>query len=92
MPATPSQLRVLPQARSSTLVVEECLFMKVLRQVGPGIHVEAEMGRFLTDVAHFEHHAAVAGTVEHVADGGATSSLILLQADAGEVIAALSRP
>ena len=80
VPATPSQLRVLPQARSSTLVVEECLFMKVLRQVGPGIHVEAEMGRFLTDVAHFEHHAAVAGTVEHVADGGATSSLILLQA------------
>ena len=80
MPAMPTPPRQLPQARSSVLVLEECLFMKVLRQVSPGVNIEAEIGRFLTDVARFEHCAAVAGHVEHVAADGASSTLILLQA------------
>lgn len=78
--ATPAQLRALPQSRSSALVLEESVFVKVLRQVGAGINVEAEVGRFLTDVARFEHTAAVAGSVEHVGADGTPSTLILLQA------------
>ena len=38
------------------------------------------MGRFLTEVAKFEHCAPVAGSVEHVAADGSTSVLMLLQA------------
>jgi maltose alpha-D-glucosyltransferase/alpha-amylase len=71
--------RLLPQARSSALVLDDALFMKLLRQVRPGISVEAEVGRFLTDVARFEHCAPVAGTVEYLADDGTASTLVLLQ-------------
>jgi maltose alpha-D-glucosyltransferase/alpha-amylase len=71
--------RPLPQARSSALVIGDGLFMKVLRQVRPGISVEAEVGRFLTDVARFEHCAPVAGTVNYLADDGTPSTLVLLQ-------------
>ncbi len=71
--------RPLPQARSSALVIGDGLFMKLLRQVRAGISVEAEVGRFLTDVAHFEHCAPVAGTVEYLADDGTPSTLVLLQ-------------
>lgn len=71
--------RPLPQARSSALVIGDNLFMKVLRQVRTGISVEAEVGRFLTDVARFEHCAPVAGTVEYLADDGTRSTLVLLQ-------------
>lgn len=79
MPALPT-LRALPHSRSSALVVEEGLFVKVLRQLRTGVQVEAEMARFLSEVARFEHHAALAGTVEHVADDGTASCLVVAHA------------
>lgn len=73
-------LRALPQARHSALILGERLFLKLLRRIQAGLNVELEMGRFLTEVAKFEHCAPVAGSVEHVAADGSTSVLMLLQA------------
>ena len=77
---THAGLRALPQTRGSALVFGSRLFLKVLRRVREGVNIELEVGRFLTDVAHFEHCAPVAGSVEHVASDGSTSVLVLLQA------------
>ena len=45
----------------------------------PGINPEAEIGRFLTDVAHFPNVVPVAGTLEYVGSEG-RFTLALLQA------------
>ncbi len=72
-------LRTLTQGRGSALVLGERLFLKVLRRAGSGIHVELEMGRFLTEVAHFAHAVPVAGSVSYVAGDGSVGTLALLQ-------------
>src|SRR5262249_20878097 len=41
--------------------------------------MELEVGRFLTDVAHFEHIVPVAGAVEFRGDDGGTYTVALLQ-------------
>jgi maltose alpha-D-glucosyltransferase/alpha-amylase len=69
-----------PQGRHSTSQVGASLFLKLLRQVQPGINTELEMGRFLHEVAHFEHCVPVAGSLAHVASDGTLSTLGLLQA------------
>jgi len=73
-------LHALPQGHNSTVQIGERLFLKVLRQVQPGINAEIEIGRFLHDVAHYEYAAPLAGSVEHVAADGTRSTLALLQA------------
>ncbi|HJW10558.1 MAG TPA: alpha-glucosidase C-terminal domain-containing protein, partial [Albitalea sp.] len=73
-------MHVLPQSREATVGLGERLFMKVLRRVRAGINSEIEVGRFLTDVAHFEHCVPLAGSVSHVAADGTTSVIALLQA------------
>jgi maltose alpha-D-glucosyltransferase/alpha-amylase len=79
-PDAHTPLRPLPQSRGSSVTLGERLFIKVPRQVHAGINVDLEMGRFLTEVARFEHCVPVAGSVEHVAADGASSTLAVLQA------------
>ena len=71
-----------PQAQSSNTVVTfgERIFLKGYRRVRPGLNPELEIGRFLTEVARFEHCVPVAGALEHVADDGSTVTLALVQA------------
>jgi maltose alpha-D-glucosyltransferase/alpha-amylase len=73
-------LRLLPSSRACTATFGERVFLKVARRVRAGIDVEFEVGKFLTEVAHFAHCAAVLGSVEHVATDGQRSMLVLLQA------------
>lgn len=73
-------LQVQQQARNTTVQLGERLFLKVMRQVQPGLSVEHELGRFLSEVAHFDHCAPLAGSVEHVAADGTVSTLALLHA------------
>ena len=54
-------------------------FLKIYRRLRPGINPEAEIGRFLTDVAHFPNVVPVAGTLEYVGSEG-RFTLALLQA------------
>ncbi|MEO5764348.1 MAG: putative maltokinase, partial [Casimicrobiaceae bacterium] len=70
-----------PAAQSSNTVVAlgERLFLKAYRRIQPGVNPEAEIGRYLTDVARFEHSVPVAGTIDYVADDGHIETVALLQ-------------
>jgi maltose alpha-D-glucosyltransferase / alpha-amylase len=68
------------QGSNTAVRVGERLFLKALRRVQPGINPELELGRFLTEVAHFPNIVPLAGAVEYVADDGTPATLLLLQA------------
>ena len=71
----------LPAALSSNTIVTlgERLFLKAYRRLQPGVNPEAEIGRFLTEVARFPNSVPVAGTIEHVDGAGQVTTLALLQ-------------
>jgi maltose alpha-D-glucosyltransferase/alpha-amylase len=71
----------MPGAQSSNTIVvmDERLFLKGYRRLQAGINPEAEIGRFLTESAHFSHSVPVAGMLEYVADDGSVMTLALLQ-------------
>jgi maltose alpha-D-glucosyltransferase / alpha-amylase len=68
------------QGTNTTLRLGDSLFLKLYRNVRPGLSPEVEIGRFLTDVACFPNIVPVAGAVEYRGEDGATSTLALLQA------------
>jgi maltose alpha-D-glucosyltransferase/alpha-amylase len=76
---------VLPGAQSSNTVVElgDKLFLKAYRRLQAGINPEAEIGRYLTDVAGFANSVPVAGTLEYTDSDGRVTTLALLQAYVG---------
>jgi maltose alpha-D-glucosyltransferase/alpha-amylase len=76
--ATP--LRRLTTSSNSISLLGDRLFLKCYRRLHAGISPELEMGRHLTDVAHYEHCVPVAGSVEFHAKDGAVWVLALLQA------------
>lgn len=71
-----------PTALSSNTVVmlDETLFLKGYRQIRPGVNPELEMGRFLTEVAHFPNSVPVLGSIEYESAEGLVGTLGLLQA------------
>jgi maltose alpha-D-glucosyltransferase/alpha-amylase len=70
-----------PKAQSSNTIVmvDELLFLKGCRRLRTGINPELEIGRYLTDVAGFEHCAPLAGWLEHVDADGTPTTLALVQ-------------
>jgi maltose alpha-D-glucosyltransferase/alpha-amylase len=78
---------------NTSIIVDDDYVIKILRKVAPGLHPEIEIGRFLTDVAHFKNAPALLGTVELVEESG-TSALAVVhafvenQGDAWTVISA----
>jgi maltose alpha-D-glucosyltransferase/alpha-amylase len=68
------------EGSNSAVIVNERLFLKGYRHMRRGIHPEVEIGRFLTDVARFDHTVPVAGSLELEAADGSTTSLAVLQA------------
>jgi len=70
----------LTQGSNTALKCGERLFLKFYRRLRPGVNPEAEIGRFLTEVAHFTHIPSVAGVVEYHREGAAVTTLGLLQA------------
>lgn len=82
VPADPDHLPVArPGAQSSNTVValDETLFVKGYRRVRPGLNPELEMGRFLTDVAHFPNCVPVLGALEYFGDDGQVLTLAMVQ-------------
>jgi maltose alpha-D-glucosyltransferase/alpha-amylase len=71
-----------PQAQSSNTVVTigERLFLKGYRRLRFGVNPELEVGRFLTEVAGFEHCVPVAGAWEYTGADGTVMTVALLQA------------
>ena len=70
----------LTQGSNTTLKCGTKLFLKFYRRLQPGVNPEVEIGRFLTEVAHFAHIAAIAGVVEYRREDGAAFTLALLHA------------
>ncbi|HSY07106.1 MAG TPA: maltose alpha-D-glucosyltransferase [Steroidobacteraceae bacterium] len=70
----------LTQGSNTAVKCGARLFLKFYRHLQPGVNPEAEIGRFLTEVAHFTHIAPVAGVVEYHRDGAEVATLGLLQA------------
>jgi len=62
---------------NTTVVVDTSYVVKLFRRIKPGIHPEEEMGRFLTDVAGYQHTPALLGTIE-LGEGGETSALAVV--------------
>ncbi|MEJ1126015.1 maltose alpha-D-glucosyltransferase [Variovorax sp. CCNWLW225] len=65
---------------SNTVVtVNETLFLKGYRHLREGLNPELEMGRFLTEVAHYPHCVPVLGALEYTASDGRTMTLAMVQ-------------
>ncbi len=66
---SPTPLHRLTASSNSVSLLGDRLFLKAYRRLQAGESPELEMGRFLTDVAHFAHCVPVAGSVEFVDSG-----------------------
>jgi maltose alpha-D-glucosyltransferase/alpha-amylase len=71
-----------PQSQSSNTIVTlgERLFLKGYRRLRAGLNPEVEIGRFLTEVAHFPNCVPVAGALQYEPADGLPMTLALLQA------------
>jgi maltose alpha-D-glucosyltransferase/alpha-amylase len=67
------------QGSNTAVVLGEKLFLKGYRHLQIGKHPEFEIGRFLTEVAHFPNTPPVVGLVEYQGDNGNNMTLALLQ-------------
>jgi maltose alpha-D-glucosyltransferase / alpha-amylase len=67
------------QTSNSFVTLGSSLFLKIYRQLRPGTSIELEIGRYLTEVAHFPHCVPVAGAVEYTGADGTPATLALLQ-------------
>jgi maltose alpha-D-glucosyltransferase/alpha-amylase len=71
--------RMGKEQSNTSVRVGETMVLKVYRRIEEGIHPEVEMGRFLTDVAHFNNVPTLLGTVELISADGRPSALAILQ-------------
>jgi len=55
---------------NSSIVIDQHAILKLYRRFQPGADAEAEMGRFLTDVARFANTPKLLGTIELEEPGG----------------------
>ncbi|CAA9489483.1 MAG: GH13_16 / GH13_36 / GH13_4 / GH13_17 / GH13_ 23 / GH13 / GH13_31 / GH13_40 / GH13_29 / GH13_30 / G H13_35 / GH13_20 / GH13_2 / GH13_1 / GH13_34 / GH13 _18 / GH13_21 / GH13_19 / GH13_10 / GH13_37 [uncultured Rubrobacteraceae bacterium] len=62
---------------NTSIVFGERLVVKLYRRLRRGINPELEVGRFLTEVARFEHTPPLAGAVEYQGPSGETTLAIL---------------
>ena len=68
------------QSSNTTVRVGEQFFLKIYRKLQPGVNPELEIGRYLTEKAHFPNIVPVAGAVEYQTQDGTVMTLALLQA------------
>jgi maltose alpha-D-glucosyltransferase/alpha-amylase len=67
------------QSTNSSVQLGDRLFLKCYRRMRVGVNPEFEVGRFLTEVAHFPHCVPLAGAVEYVSSEKNVSTVALLQ-------------
>jgi maltose alpha-D-glucosyltransferase/alpha-amylase len=61
---------------NTSIVVGNQLILKLIRRVEEGLNPDVEIGRFLTERAHFPHSPAVGGTLEYREAAGETAATI----------------
>jgi maltose alpha-D-glucosyltransferase/alpha-amylase len=76
----PEHIRTVEASRpDSTALVDNDYVVKIFRTLEPGPNPEIEMGRFLTEVAHFPNTPALLGSVELV-EGNSKSAVGIVHA------------
>ncbi|HUE70613.1 MAG TPA: maltose alpha-D-glucosyltransferase [Pirellulaceae bacterium] len=65
---------------NSTVIYGDRLLLKMFRRIEEGTNPDLELGRFLTETAHFPHTPLVAGYVDYVNQAGQSSTVGILQA------------
>jgi maltose alpha-D-glucosyltransferase / alpha-amylase len=81
--AHPGELPLLPaggQGANTTVRIGDAFFLKIFRRLHPGTNPGVEIGRYLTEVAHFPNSVPLAGQIEYRHRDGALYTLALLQA------------
>ena len=68
------------QSSNTTLKIGDGLFLKIYRKLQPGLNPELEIGRYLTEVAHFPNIVPVAGAAEYTDRDAVSYTVALLQA------------
>ena len=71
--------RIKAEQRNSSLVLGNRMLLKIYRRLRLGEPPEIEIGRFLTEVAHFSNTPRLFGVVQHVDRNGARATLAMLQ-------------
>jgi maltose alpha-D-glucosyltransferase/alpha-amylase len=64
---------------NSSILIDDRVIIKLYRRLQPGIHPEIEIGRFLTDVAHFANAPRLLGSVELLGGDGSVTAIALVQ-------------
>ena len=67
------------EGSNTAVILDERFFLKAYRNLQAGVNPEAEMGRFLTDVAGFRNVVPLAGTIEYMGPEGERVGHLLLQ-------------
>ena len=71
--------RMGAEQSNSSINLDDRMALKIYRRLQPGANPEVEIGRFLTDVAHFGNAPPTLGVVEHVDAEGVVTALAVLQ-------------
>ena len=79
-PEAPSVRRISAEQSNSSIIVGEAAILKLIRRPEPGLSVEVEMGRYLTEVAAFPFAPALLGGVTMVEPGGQAMALVTAHA------------
>lgn len=77
----PEHSEVVPQGAeqsNSSVIINHQLVLKLFRRLEPGIHPEAEIGRYLTERG-FAHTAPLHGEVTRLDEHGVPQTLMILQ-------------
>ena len=71
--------RMGAEQSNSSINLDDRMALKIYRRLQPGANPEVEIGRFLTDVAHFKNAPPTLGVVEHVDPSGRVTAVAVLQ-------------
>ena len=74
----PGVRRLTAEQSNSSLVIDDTLMLKVIRRLLPGVHPEAEMGRYLTALG-YANAPRMLGEVVRIGNDGTRHTLIMLQ-------------
>ncbi|MFZ1412953.1 MAG: maltose alpha-D-glucosyltransferase, partial [Defluviicoccus sp.] len=64
---------------NTSLLIDDRMIIKIYRRLQSGIHPEIEIGRFLTDVAHYANAPRLLGSVELLGGDGSVTAVGLVQ-------------
>jgi maltose alpha-D-glucosyltransferase/alpha-amylase len=71
--------RISAEQSNSSMIFGENLILKMYRRLQAGPNPDCEIGRYLTEQAHFEQVPAFAGSIEYAPQRGEASTLAMLQ-------------